>query len=107
MPRSNRPRPSRASRARGGASASEEHDELDLSKALFGYKRQESKRDGLWNVQPVSATGALKSYVCPGCGLDVAPGTAHVVAWRADGLMGETDDLSQRRHWHSHCWKIA
>lgn len=107
MPRSNRPRQSRASRAPRGVSAPSDSDEFDVTKALFGHKRQEAKRDGLWNVQPVSATGALKTYVCPGCGLDVAPGTAHIVAWRADGLMGESDDLSQRRHWHSHCWKIA
>ena len=31
---------------------------------------------------------------------------AHVVAWRADGLMGEADDLAARRHWHTHCWRI-
>ncbi|HRN28231.1 MAG TPA: hypothetical protein PK781_03675 [Terrimesophilobacter sp.] len=107
MPRSNRPRPSRGSRARRGVSAHPEHDELDVSRVLFGFKRQESKRDGLWNVQPVSAAGAIKTYVCPGCSQDVTPGTAHVVTWRADGLMGENDDLAARRHWHSHCWKIA
>ena len=43
---------------------------------------------------------------CPGCGKNVAIGTAHVVTWRADGLMGESNDLAARRHWHSHCWKI-
>lgn len=78
-----------------------------MSRVLFGYRRQEAKRDGLWNVQPVSAAAAVKTYVCPGCSQDVVPGTAHVVAWRADGLMGETEDLASRRHWHSHCWKIA
>lgn len=66
----------------------------------------EPRRDGLWNVQPLSASTSSKSYTCPGCGLEVAPGIAHVVAWRADGLMGEADDLAGRRHWHSHCWKI-
>ena len=34
------------------------------------------------------------------------PGLAHTVTWRADGLMGEADDLAGRRHWHTHCWKI-
>jgi hypothetical protein len=29
-----------------------------------------------------------------------------VVSWRADGLMGEADDLAARRHWHNHCWAI-
>ena len=78
-----------------------------MSRVLFGFKRQESKRGVLWNVQPVSATAAVKTYVCPGCSQDVQPGTAHVVAWRADGLMGEVEDLASRRHWHSHCWKIS
>jgi hypothetical protein len=96
MPRSNRPR---RKRAPGPA-------DVDLSRTLFGFLRQESKRDGLWNVQPVAGTSAVKTYTCPGCGLEVGPGTAHVVAWRADGLMGEADDLAGRRHWHSHCWKI-
>ncbi|MEO5534906.1 MAG: hypothetical protein ABIR17_07210 [Pseudolysinimonas sp.] len=92
MPRSNRRR--------------DEDAPLDLERALAGKLRTESKRDGIWNVQPQSAVSAVKSYLCPGCGLDIEPGTAHLVAWRADGLMGEADDLAARRHWHLHCWKI-
>ncbi|MCU1557642.1 MAG: hypothetical protein JWN09_1637 [Microbacteriaceae bacterium] len=99
MPRSNRPR--------GGRSAGDSDDEdFDLSRVLYGSMRTESKRDGQWNVQPVSATSAAKDNSCPGCGLEISPGTPHVVAWRADGLMGEADDIAARRHWHSHCWKI-
>ena len=98
MPRTNRPRGSR----RDG-----DDEQLDLSRALFGRVRTESRRDGLWNVQPLSASSAAKQYVCPGCGLGIAPGVAHIVAWRADGLMGEADDVAARRHWHSHCWKIG
>jgi hypothetical protein len=97
MPRSNRPR---------RRAAGDEAPELDLERALLGRARTESKRDGAWNVQPHGAGAATKTYTCPGCGLEIAPGTAHVVAWRADGLMGEADDLAGRRHWHSHCWKI-
>lgn len=97
MPRSNRPR------RRGPV---EPGVELDLDRALMGMKRVETKRDGAWNVQPHGASSATKVYVCPGCGLEIPPGTAHVVAWRADGLMGDADDLAGRRHWHSHCWKI-
>jgi hypothetical protein len=37
---------------------------------------------------------------------EVVPGTAHTVSWRADGIMGEADDLAGRRHWHTHCWRI-
>ncbi len=95
MPRSNRPR-----RSRG------EEPELDLSRALLGAKTTVSKRDGLWNVQPLSAGNAVKVYICPGCGLEIEPGIAHTVTWRADGIMGEADDLAGRRHWHLHCWKI-
>jgi len=97
MPRSNRPR----RRAPG-----DEAESIDLERALMGTKRTEVKRDGVWNVQPQGASAATKVYSCPGCGLEIAPGIAHLVAWRADGLMGEADDLAGRRHWHSHCWKI-
>jgi hypothetical protein len=99
MPRSNRPR-------RGRSQDDEEH-ELDLNRALYGALHTETKRGGLWNVQPVSVASAVKSYTCPGCGLEVQPGQAHIVAWRADGLMGEASDVAARRHWHAHCWKVS
>jgi hypothetical protein len=98
MPRSNRPRGRRA----GG-----DDDELDLSRALVARFHTETRRDGLWNVQPVTGGTATKVYTCPGCGLEIVPGTAHAVAWRADGIMGEADDLAARRHWHNHCWKVS
>jgi hypothetical protein len=81
-------------------------DEYDVARALVGRLHTESKRDRLWNVQPISPPSAVKEYTCPGCGLRIAPGTGHVVTWRADGLLGEADDLADRRHWHNHCWKI-
>jgi hypothetical protein len=96
MPRSNRPR----------RRAAAEPEPLDLERALLGTKRLEVKRDGSWNVQPHGASSATKEYTCPGCGLVIPPATAHVVAWRADGLMGDADDLAARRHWHTHCWRI-
>lgn len=58
-------------------------------------------------MQPVTGSKAVKEYTCPGCGRAIAPATAHVVAWRADGVMGESADLAARRHWHSHCWNIS
>jgi hypothetical protein len=97
MPRSNRPR---------GRASSREDDDHDLGRALIGRLTTESKRDGQWNVQPLAAASATKFYVCPGCGLEIAPGIAHTVTWRADGIFGEADDLAARRHWHLHCWKI-
>jgi hypothetical protein len=98
MPRSNRPR------TRG---AKDDDDDFDLSRVLIGRSKTERKRSGLWNVQPIAAASSTKTYVCPACSLDITPGTAHVVTWRADGLMGEADDLAARRHWHSHCWNIT
>lgn len=96
MPRSNRPRGRRTPAG----------DERDLSAVVLGGRRTETKRDGEWVVQPVSAVAATKAYTCPGCVVSVAPGVAHVVAWRADAMLGDADALSERRHWHSHCWKI-
>jgi hypothetical protein len=97
MPRSNRPR---------GRRSGEEVDDLDLSHILSGRLTSVQKRDGLWNVQPLTAANATKVYICPSCGLEIAPGIAHTVAWRADGIMGEAGDLAARRHWHLHCWRI-
>jgi len=93
MPRSNRRR--------------EEVEPLDLERALAGRLRTEVRRDGTWNVQPQSASSAVKVYTCPGCGLEIAAGVAHLVTWRADGIMGEQNDLAARRHWHSQCWRIG
>lgn len=97
MPRSNRPR---------GRRAEDEADALDLERALSGTRRTEVKRDGAWNVQPQSSASAVKVYACPGCGGDIDEGVAHLVAWRADGIMGEADDLAGRRHWHTRCWRV-
>jgi hypothetical protein len=49
----------------------------------------------------------VKEYTCPGCGGLITPGVAHVVVWRADGVLGDAADLDARRHWHSGCWRIA
>ena len=51
-------------------------------------------------MQPISAAQALKPYRCPGCGGVVEQGVAHVVVWRADGVLGDQADLEARRHWH-------
>ncbi|WP_353810152.1 hypothetical protein [Agromyces sp. SYSU T00194] len=99
MPRSNRRRGSRRDRA-------EDAEPLDVDRLRAGWKRTEQRRDGSWYVQPVSEAQAVKEYVCPGCGLVVEPGVAHVVAWRADGVLGDAADLAGRRHWHVHCWRM-
>jgi hypothetical protein len=98
MPRSNRPR---------RRAAGDDPDEPGLERLLAGWKRTEVRRGVSWNVQPVSALSAVKEYSCPGCSVPIATGTAHLVTWRADGVMGDVSDLAARRHWHTHCWKIG
>ena len=72
-----------------------------------GWKRTEIRRGVSWSVQPVSGSQAAKAYVCPGCTSTIAPETAHLVIWRADGILGDAADLAARRHWHTHCWKVS
>ncbi|MDQ1110582.1 hypothetical protein QE418_000030 [Microbacterium testaceum] len=95
MPRSRKRRPD----------SSRSDDSLD--RLIAGWKRTEVKRGGEWTVQPISAAQAVKDYLCPGCGRTVEAGTAHLVVWRADGVLGDAADLAARRHWHTHCWRIA
>ena len=95
MPRSHRRRQERPD-------ADDSFDRL-----LAGWKRSESRRGREWTVQPVSAQQALKEYICPGCGGAILSGTAHLVVWRADGVLGNAADLAARRHWHTHCWRMA
>jgi hypothetical protein len=94
MPRSNRRRPHRSG-------------DDSFERLLAGWKRTEFRRGAEWTVQPVSAVQAQKDYVCPGCGRTIDAGVAHLVAWRADGVLGDNADLAARRHWHEHCWRIA
>lgn len=96
----------RSNRPRGRKPQAQDDQDTGLGHLLDGWRRSEVRRDGLWHVQPVPAKQALKTYSCPGCSLPVEPGTAHVVAWRADGVLGDAADISNRRHWHAHCWKI-
>jgi hypothetical protein len=91
--RSRRPRP-------------EEPPEDSFDRFLAGWKRSEVRRGGEWTVQPVSAARAVKDYICPGCHRTVPAGSAHLVVWRADGVLGDAADLAARRHWHTHCWKV-
>lgn len=92
----------RSHRRRDDRSSSDSFDRL-----LAGWKRTETRRGAEWTVQPVSASQAQKSYACPGCGRTVAPGVAHLVVWRADGVLGDAADLAARRHWHEACWRVA
>lgn len=101
MPRSNRPR-----RRHGARPGDRDEAEDSLERLRAGWRRTETRRDGEWTVQPISATSAVKAYVCPGCTVPISPGTAHVVAWRNDSILGAKHALADRRHWHSHCWRM-
>lgn len=103
MPRSNRPR-HRGRRARG-MNGVEEQD--DFARLRAGLRRTETKRGVAWTVQPISPERALKEYTCPGCHTMVPIGQAHIVAWPAEHLFGDEQGVAERRHWHSHCWRIA
>lgn len=92
MPRSHRRRPERP-----------RDDSLD--RLIAGWKRIEVRGGGEWYVQPLTAAQAQKEYVCPGCSGLIPAGTAHLVVWRADGVLGDAADLAARRHWHNGCWR--
>lgn len=79
---------------------------LDADRILAGARSTATRRDGLWTVQPMSASASVKAYACPGCAGTIEVGTAHVVTWRADSILGDEDALAQRRHWHRRCWEI-
>lgn len=52
-----------------------------------------------YEVRPMPAAGAAKTYRCPGCDHEIRHRTAHVVVWRT-----EDDEAQDRRHWHTPCW---
>ncbi|HEU0256262.1 MAG TPA: hypothetical protein VFQ96_00315 [Microbacteriaceae bacterium] len=105
MPRRNRPR---KARGRGGPWARRGEAEAPGGQsARAGWSRVETRHGVSWHVRPMTAERALKSYVCPGCGRAVEPGTGHLVVWRAQGVLGDAADLAGRRHWHAACWRVS
>ncbi|TQM61091.1 hypothetical protein FB466_2020 [Klugiella xanthotipulae] len=98
MPRSNRPKRSPRSLT--------DDERPELSFLLRGWRRTEERAGLSWAVQPIAASRSVKEYRCPGCERMIAVGVAHVVVWRAHGVLGDDADLAGRRHWHEHCWKI-
>jgi hypothetical protein len=91
VPRRNRPR---------------DEDPVQL-RSLLPVARDEVRRGRTYHVQPSGAASAEKAYRCPGCGREIEPGVAHLVIWRADGVLGDAADLAARRHWHTQCWRVA
>jgi len=79
----------------------------NVTHLAHGGAQRVSRQGGEWFVRQVSAQRAEKSYRCPDCGGDIRPGQAHVVAWRADHLFGDASAVQDRRHFHTHCWRLA
>ncbi|WP_258070604.1 hypothetical protein [Pseudoclavibacter sp. AY1F1] len=118
MPRSNRSRRQggeTSPKARGGRAAKWQQAAVEreaggadqLEHLRDGWRRTEVRRGISYTVQPIAAARAVKAYVCPACQNPVEAGTAHVVVWRAEGILGDEQALAARRHWHNHCWRMA
>ncbi|WP_067900634.1 ATP/GTP-binding protein [Nocardia vaccinii] len=80
------------------SSARSQRDPRPLGDA-FGRTEDGPGGSETYVVRTIPASRAAKPYRCPGCDHEIAPGTAHIVAWAAVG--GEDD----RRHWHTGCWR--
>lgn len=103
MARSRRSRRGRPWHSPGGSD--DERD--DLAHLLDGARRTDVRRGASWTVQPIPPMRAQKTYACPGCGRSIEPGVGHVAVWRADFVLGDEHALDGRRHWHTHCWRVA
>ncbi|RAU90552.1 hypothetical protein DQP58_22970 [Mycobacterium colombiense] len=58
-----------------------------------------------YEVRPVPAARAAKTYRCPGCDHEIRSGSAHLVVWPTDStLAGGAGQVEDRRHWHTPCW---
>lgn len=78
-----------------------------VTRLAYGGARKEFRRGVEWFVREIPAHRAEKAYRCPECGTDVPPGQAHLVAWSAEHFFGDEAAVRDRRHYHSHCWRIA
>jgi hypothetical protein len=74
---------------------------IDDLRARRGVERVQAGTDGDWMVRSIPGDASVKVYRCPGCDQEIPAGIAHVVAWPADGR----GDLTDRRHWHTSCWR--
>jgi hypothetical protein len=81
--------------------ADDEPAPLDDLRMRRGVERVQAGRDGDWLVRAIPGDASAKTYRCPGCDQEITPGVAHVVAWPDD----ERGDVTNRRHWHTSCWR--
>ncbi len=80
--------------------------ERDVTRLAYGGARKQFRRGAEWFVRDVPAHRAEKGYRCPECGTEVPAGQAHVVAWSAEHFFGDDAAVRDRRHYHSHCWRL-
>ena len=69
-----------------------------------GFATSAAKADGGWIVQGITASRAVKAYLCPGCNREVSIGEPHVVVWPGVAGIGSASPVDERRHWHTPCW---
>lgn len=79
----------------------------DVTRLAYGGARKEARRGADWFVRDIPAHRAEKSYRCPVCSNEVPIGQAHVVAWQAEHFFGDDASVRDRRHFHTHCWRLA
>ncbi len=75
---------------------------LDTSR----HVSRQATSSGSFLVREVPKDRALKQYICPGCNNQIPVGMAHLVAWPEEPGLGFDSGVEQRRHWHSHCWRV-
>lgn len=80
--------------------------ERDVTRLAYGGARKQFRRGTEWFVREIPAHRAEKGYRCPECGTEVPAGQAHVVAWSAEHFFGDDAAVRDRRHYHSHCWRL-
>ncbi len=80
------------------------HPELDVERLANATGGRRERGPGGEEYIVVTPRPTDKTYVCPGCGQDIAGDSVHVVAWAADGLFGAEAAAAARRHWHTGCW---
>ena len=53
--------------------------------------------DNPYEVSHIHPYQAIKTYRCPGCDHEIAPGIGHEV-------VVPNEAPAERRHWHTSCW---
>ena len=79
----------------------------DVTRLANGGASKQMRRGREWFVREIPAHRAEKVYRCPDCGNDIPSGQAHLVAWSAEHFFGDEAAVRERRHYHSHCWRLS